>query len=113
MRRLHLVLLSLFITVTSFADDGLSLGAMSQNMLVPMNFLRTSLNAMSIILGFYFFYVAIIRYSRYRSNPQEQPISNVIMCFCIALAFWGLSVIYHYAYLSAVYYGMQDVVSNS
>ncbi|PIQ44106.1 MAG: hypothetical protein COV52_08460 [Gammaproteobacteria bacterium CG11_big_fil_rev_8_21_14_0_20_46_22] len=87
-----------------------SLGQVADNFMVPLDFFRRSMTGMGVVLGIFFCFSAVLRFIRYRENPQEQPIGNAIAYLLVGLAFFVLTLSYHYAMMADATFGMRDVV---
>lgn len=87
-----------------------SLGQVADNLMIPLDFFRRSMTGMGMVMGFFFCFSAVLRFMRYRENSQEQPIGNAIAYLLVGLAFFVLTLSYHYAMMADADFGMKDVV---
>jgi len=95
----------------SNAQQAAGIGLVAGNMLAPIDMLRQMMNAASIILGLYMLTAAITRYFRFRQNPQESPISTVIMWGILGIVLIVIPLLHHFAVVAAVQTGAGDVVT--
>lgn len=96
-------------SVQAFAAP--SLGSVAQGLTGPLDIFRQAFAGIGAILGVFFLFTAWIRWTRYRQNSQEQPISNVIAYALVGIAFLLLTLVYHFSHYEAIHTGMRDVAS--
>lgn len=105
-----LIVIVCCITIQTFAA---SLGSMSQGILNPLDLFKKALSGIAVVMGVFFLFSAWIRYMRYRRNPQEVPISTVIVYVIIGIAFLVLTLSYRLTHYENVHHGMQDVAAST
>ena len=108
-----LFILLLLIDVTAFAFYGqhsqVGLGNVAGDLLGPLGLLRHLFNIASLILGVVMLISGFSRYLRYRKNPQESPLSTVLLWFFLGLVLIAIPLLHYAAIIAAQKTGTANV----
>lgn len=95
------------------APGSTGIGEVAANMTTPISAVRYAFNAACYILGAGFLVATLFRYSRFRQNPQEAPMSSIITLLIIALVLIILPLSYDLSHYWATNQGIDDVLPKS
>lgn len=99
--------------VASLPDDNQdNLGGVAANMATPIGFVEKVFNGMSVVLGVYMLMSAAVRYKKYRENPQESPISFVIVWVILGIILIVLPFLHHLTFLASQHTGVTFIETN-
>jgi hypothetical protein len=70
------------------------LGAVANNLMDPVSVMTSFVIDGSQIAGIAFLFGAFIRYTKYRVNQLESPLSTVIVLFVIGLVLLGIPLVH-------------------
>lgn len=106
------VLIFLMITssISQATTNAVGLGDLANNMLSPISILRHVFTAISFVLGVYMVTNAIMKYLRFRQNPQESPISTVIFMAILGALLIFIPFLHHITIWLAQKEGIGDVI---
>lgn len=108
-KKLTLITILLCLTMTAYAEVG-DLGSMATSLSAPINAVRYFFVAGSYIIGAGFLVATWFRYLRYRRNPQEAPMSSVLILLVIAIVLLILPYSYQATHHLSATQGMSDVM---
>lgn len=97
---------------TAWADYSGGLGEVADNIRGPFEMARYFFNAGSYVLGIGFLIGSFFRFLKFRYNPQEAPLSSVIMLFLVGIAFILVPLSYQLSHYLAIKGGMHDLLSS-
>lgn len=72
-----------------------SFGDIANNLFVPFTLMSSFLSAASLVIGAGFLLRSIVRFSRWRRNPIDNPLSTVFFLFFLGVFLLLLPFIYH------------------
>lgn len=91
---MNIRLLLLFLLYPTLAigykNRDVGIGGMANNLMDPVGIVTEFVVNGSIIIGVCFLFSAFLRYTRYRMNPLESPLSTVMVFILIGLILIGL-----------------------
>ena len=95
------------VAINAFAQ---SMGDVADNILQPVDMLQGVMHVASIVMGIYLVTAAFMRYLRFRQNPQESPISTVILWAIFGVLFILLPFVHNLTLLAAEHTGTSGIV---
>ena len=98
MKLLLLLILSvclLLLNIDIFAVTNIS--QVANNLTIPFLWAKSFLSAGSIALGVSFLVSGIFRFFRFRQNPQESPLSSVIILIILGIALLIIPLSYKFS----------------
>jgi hypothetical protein len=96
----------------AWADYSGGLGAVADNIRGPFEVARYFFNAGSYVLGIGFLIGGFFRFLKFRYNPQEAPLSSVIVLFLVGVTFILIPLTYQLSHYLAITGGMYDLLSS-
>ncbi len=98
----------MLVSSIALADHhAISLGGLANAAMGPVSILRYLFNAASVMVGVFFFIASWQRYLKHRRNPQETPLSTVVVFFILAIALVTLPFLHQLTMLASAYAGVR------